>query len=148
MARLNRHGAGLLCRFILDSGQLAEFCDQVERLPSYLLPLIMAGLYRPAPRCSPLEHGGPSIRAAFADLLKADLPLVLVRLRCTQRVRLILEEYATEAGPICDILSVTVRWLDPDRFDHGTQGEFWSLARCFRPASMQPVHWRAVWRRR
>jgi hypothetical protein len=147
MTRLKRRGAGPLCRAIVDSDRLAGFCDRLESIPDHLLALVRTGLYRPAPRFLPIEPGAVSFRAAFADLLATELPLVLVPLRCTQRVRLVLEEFAVEAGPFLDVLSVTMNWLDPDRFAQGTQGEFWSLARCLTLAGVQPNHWEAGWKR-
>lgn len=147
MGRLTPPRGETLYRVLLDGSDLPAFCDRLQALPGFLLPVVLAGLYRPVPHALRPRPGSISIRGGFSDLLDSDL--ILVRLRCTRRVRAILEEYRI-AGPFEEVLDVIVSWQSSDRFSQVTQGEFWSLARCLARAGVHPVHWCAgvPWQKR
>lgn len=124
--------------FGVPSARLAAFCDRLQALPMQLFPPLLDGLYRPAPYDLPRARDVSSLGSAFTD--QAYLAPHTLGLRCTWRVRRILEEYGVGCGPFRLFRPELARWLAADRFVHGRSGEFWSLGYCLRRIGVRPVH--------
>ena len=84
----------------MDSSCIARTCCAFAMPPGLagpLLPVALRGLYRLAPWELPPAADRDSVRSAFTD--QPNIEGWIVRLRCTWRVRRILEEYHFGCGP-------------------------------------------------
>jgi hypothetical protein len=124
--------------FVVNRAHLARFCDRLQALPAPLLSVALRGLYRLAPRGLSQAAERDSVRSAFTD--QPNIEGWIVRLRCTWRVRRILEEYHFGCGPFFPFRPDSARWLAADRFIQGGNGEFWSLDHCLTSVGVRPVH--------
>jgi hypothetical protein len=138
MYRLEDGDPGPVYGFVMNRASLLPFCDRLQALPAPLLPVALRGLYRPAPWELPPAAERHSVRSAFADQPNSEG--WIVRLRCTWRVRRILEEYHFGCGPYFPFRQDSARWLAADRFIQGVNGEFWSLDHCLTSVGVRPVH--------
>jgi hypothetical protein len=127
-----------LYAFVVPSDRLRAFCDRVQVLPHTVLPTVLDGLYRSRPFGLAKPADRTSVGSAFSD--QAYLGPRAMGLRCTWRMRRILEEYGFGCGPFYPCRPEAARWLAAGRFVHGRSGEFWAVAYCLRLVGAQAMH--------
>jgi hypothetical protein len=116
--------------------QVPHLCDQLQALPHPLFSVVLAGFYRSAPAIRLKALVRSRVRAAFTD--QAGVVRRPLRLRCSWRVRCILEEYGFSNDLFYPFPSETVTWLTADRFVQSRGVEFWSLAYCLTIVGLDP----------